>query len=47
MTSVSDEPVIGLAPAQVELIPVSYLSWRGGLGVHQRGYLQLMISWKS
>ena len=42
-TSVSAEPVVGLTPAQVKLVPSLVLSWKGGLEVHQQGYLQLMI----
>ena len=46
-TSVSDEPIVGLTPAQVELYPVSHPIMKGGLGVHQQGYLQLTTSLKS
>ena len=46
-TSVSDEPVVGLTPAQVELVLVSHFVMERGSRVHQQGYLQLMISWKS
>ena len=47
MISVSDEPVVGLTPAQVELVPSLVQYWKGGSGVHQQDYLQLMISRKS
>ena len=46
-TSVSDEPVVDLTPAQVELVPASRPVMEGGPGVRQQGYLQLMTSWKS
>ena len=44
MTSVSDEPVVGLIPAKVELALVSHSVMERGSGVHQQGYLQLMTS---
>ena len=47
MTSVSDEPVVGLTPTQVELVPVSRSVMERGSGSTSAGYLQLMISWKS
>ena len=46
-TSVSEEPVAGLTPAQVELVPVSHFVMERGPGVHQQGCLQLLTSWKS
>ena len=33
-TSVSDEPIVGLTPAQVELVPVSRPVMERGSGVH-------------
>ena len=46
-TSVSDEPVVGLTPVQLELVPVSRFVMEKGPGVHQQGCLQLLTSWKS
>ena len=46
-TSQSDEPVVGLTPEQVELVPVSRPVMERGSESTSEGYLQLMISWKS
>ena len=46
VTSVSDELIVGLTPAQVELIPVSHLVMERGSGSTSAGYLQLTTSWK-
>ena len=46
-TSVSDEPIVGLTPAQVELVPVSCSVMERGFGSTYQGYLQLTTSWKS
>ena len=38
-TSVSDESIVGLTPAQVELVPVSRPVMERSPGLHQHGYL--------
>ena len=43
-TSVSDELVVGLTPAQVELVPISRPIMEWDPGAHQRCCLQPLIS---
>ena len=44
---VSDEPVVSLTPAQVELVLVSRSVMKRGPGVHQQGCLQPLTSWRN
>ena len=46
-TSVSDELIVSLTPAQAELVPVSHPVMKRGSGSTSAGYLQLTTSWKS
>ena len=47
MILVSDEPVVGLTPAQVELVLVSCSVMERGSGSASQVCLQLLTSWKN